>query len=336
MEEKIKETGIKLGELAESFAEKRDESLSAIPKWEEMTWKKLKTARKPKKEDIVTILKCHDDLISKFIKEIHSMSKTLNPEAPGTEEEEERDQTNSKVTEETAPDDPASRNEEGKEDDEDDDEDEEDEDEEDDQLSPSKVCSFYLRGKCKYGRFGTKKVGGKTCPKKHPELCRKFSSYGTIRQFGCNKGRECPYYHRPLCKSSVLRHQCYNPDCQNHHLKNTRRAPPDEGEWQVSTRKTSASQRQKQRQGQKQQKQQQQRVQGPRLGQLSSRGWEPTAAKTEEDFCQRILDKLTLALPQLMAQEFSRQNQPTPSNFSYHPANWQLPPGMTLTQSARG
>ena len=84
MEEKIKETGIKLGELAESFAKKRNESLSAIPKWEETTWKKLKTAKKPKKEDLVTILKCHDDLISKFIKEVNSMSKMIRTYLDGS------------------------------------------------------------------------------------------------------------------------------------------------------------------------------------------------------------------------------------------------------------
>ena len=261
------------------------------------------------------------------------MSKSLlKHEAPVTEEKDEENEV-TEVSEEKRTEDPANKDDARKEDSEEDEEEEEEEEEEDNRPSHSEVCPFYLRGKCQYGRFGTKKVGGKTCPKKHPTLCRKFSSHGTIRQFGCTKGSECKYYHQPLCKSSELRHQCYNPDCQNHHLKHTRRTPPDEGDWQVSTRKTSAPQRQKQKQWKTQKEQQQQRAQGPRPSHPSSRSWEPTSAKTEEDFCQRILDKLTRALPQLMAQKFSRQNQP---HFSYQPASWQLPAGMTMTQSARG
>eukprot|EP00116_Pleurobrachia_bachei_P003390 sb/3463652/ len=200
MEEKMQETGVKLMEMGKSFLAKRNETVSKL---KGKAWQDMIKASKPKKEDLVVMLEHHDELILKLIKEIGKVSKSLlKPEAPVTDEKGEHVQ---KETEE-----PVSRDEK-EEEKEDSEEDEDEEEEEDNHPSPSE------------------KVGGKTCPKKHPILCRKFSSYGTIRQSGCAKGRECKYFHRPLCKSSERMHQCYNPDCRSHHLKNTRRVPPGEG-----------------------------------------------------------------------------------------------------------
>ena len=88
------------------------------------------------------------------------------------------------------------------------------------------VCGLYLQKKCRHGWSGNKKVQGVTCTKKHPPLCRKFTSYGTTRKQGCQKGSDCRFFHPPLCKSSEIKRQCFNANCRNTHLKFTERVRP--------------------------------------------------------------------------------------------------------------
>ena len=85
------------------------------------------------------------------------------------------------------------------------------------------VCDLYLQKRCRHGWSGNKKVQGVTCTKKHPPLCRKFTSYGTTRRQGCQKGSDCRFFHPPLCKNSEIKRQCFNPNCRNTHLKFTDR-----------------------------------------------------------------------------------------------------------------
>jgi hypothetical protein len=40
---------------------------------------------------------------------------------------------------------------------------------------------------------------------------------------GCAKGNDCRYFHPKLCRSSVLKRECFNSDCTFVHLKHTRR-----------------------------------------------------------------------------------------------------------------
>ena len=157
-----------------------------------------------------------------------------------------------------------------------------------------------------------------------------LSATGTVTmEMTVNRRRaaECKRYHVPLCRNSELKRMCLNEDCRNHHLRHTRRSNEvgDDG-WQVvgkrSQNASSAS--------------------PARTRKVSYRSRNPSSAggpaineekgtTKEEDFLQRLLERLSASLPALVATEMQRQNSRSPSNVSL-----QLPPGMTLTQSARG
>ena len=92
----------------------------------------------------------------------------------------------------------------------------------------TEVCKFYLQRRCRHGRNGVKLVNGRSCPKSHPILCKKYCNYGSMRSVGC-QDNECNFFHPPLCKNSELRHQCYKLSCTKQHLKDTLRIRPGEG-----------------------------------------------------------------------------------------------------------
>eukprot|EP00116_Pleurobrachia_bachei_P001099 sb/3461361/ len=208
----------------------------------------------------------------------------------------------------------------------------------DEDQSPTKiedVCTFYLRRKCRHGRYGTKKWRDTVCPKKHPELCKKYSNYGTTRHIGCNRGTECKYFHPPLCRSSEIKRKCFKVDCQHQHLKHTDRY--DDGEWQV------AGQRNRNHSGQGQQKQQNRTGDRSRSrsrnrnpsnnSNTSNRPKENIDNKGTEDFFERLLERLTISLPGIVATELNKQKMGTNPNGSWNLPN--LVPGMTLTQGMR-
>ena len=93
---------------------------------------------------------------------------------------------------------------------------------------PIPVCQHYLQNRCKYGRYGTKKIDGVSCQKSHPPMCRRYCAHGSMKKYGCQLGKECRYYHPPICRSSQFRHECLKKDCRFQHLKNTRRVAVDE------------------------------------------------------------------------------------------------------------
>ena len=93
---------------------------------------------------------------------------------------------------------------------------------------PIPVCQHYLQNRCKFGRYGTKKINGVSCQKSHPPMCRRYCAHGTMKKYGCQKGKECQYYHPPICRSSQFSHECLKKDCRFQHLKNTRRVAVDE------------------------------------------------------------------------------------------------------------
>ena len=55
----------------------------------------------------------------------------------------------------------------------------------------TKICSFYLRGVCKHGKFG------KECQFYHPKVCFKFKKEG---RDGCQRGKNCKFAHVTFCK----------------------------------------------------------------------------------------------------------------------------------------
>jgi hypothetical protein len=105
---------------------------------------------------------------------------------------------------------------------------ESDEDKKKDDNKTIPVCRHYLQNRCKYGRYGTKKIDGVSCQKSHPPMCRRYCAHGSLKKYGCQRGKECRYYHPPICHSSQFSHECYKKDCRFQHLKNTRRVPVNE------------------------------------------------------------------------------------------------------------
>ena len=202
-------------------------------------------------------------------------------------------------------------------------------------LKPEDVCSFYLQRRCKHGRSGKKKIGGKVCEKKHPELCRRYCNYGTTKHVGCQRSaKECRFYHPPICRGSMLKRECLNQNCQHTHLRHTRRHAEDE--WQVVTAKRKEHRTQS-------------RSRNPSTG-PDSRSRAPsgtnkrsrnvsvnepggkevnyTTGDSEDFLVQRLLEGLKREISSMVANEVMRLNSPNSSSV-----NLQLPPGMTLTQS---
>ena len=90
--------------------------------------------------------------------------------------------------------------------------------------SNSNVCELYKSRKCPHGLTGKRLIRGERCPKNHPPRCHRYCRHGEDPKMGCKFGPECRYYHPKLCRQSVLRRVCLNPDCTYNHLKFTRRS----------------------------------------------------------------------------------------------------------------
>lgn len=114
----------------------------------------------------------------------------------------------------------------------------EEEEEENDRESPRRnrhensssntnVCELYKERKCPHGLTGKRLIRGERCAKNHPPRCHRYCRYGEDPKMGCKFGPECRYYHPKLCRQSVLRRVCLNPDCLYNHLKFTRRHEND-------------------------------------------------------------------------------------------------------------
>ena len=221
----------------------------------------------------------------------------------------------------------------------------EDEEPTDETSSPIKiedVCTFHLRKKCRHGRYGTKKWRNTICQKKHPEICRKYSNYGTTRKVGCNQGTECKYFHPPLCRSSETRRECFKPDCQHQHLKHTRRTN-DDGGWQIAgdrkrNRNVSGNSlpRSRTRSGNRARSSSRTSTASNNSQSRWNRPMDPPREENDsrskdEDFFERLLERLTDKLSGLVTNEVIKQKMvPNQPNVS-----WSIPHGMTLTQSAR-
>jgi hypothetical protein len=90
------------------------------------------------------------------------------------------------------------------------------------------ICELYKRHKCPHGLTGKREIGGKPCPNNHPKRCFKYCKFGEKHRHGCNKRKNCDYYHPVLCKYSVRNRICTNLDCTYTHLQGTKRHNPDD------------------------------------------------------------------------------------------------------------
>lgn len=84
------------------------------------------------------------------------------------------------------------------------------------------ICRFYNKGSCKHG------VAGDECSFSHPEVCRKFTKFGTRQPRGCNLGKKCKFHHPVMCIYSLRKGECQNNRCSFRHLLGTKRPPPEE------------------------------------------------------------------------------------------------------------
>lgn len=84
-----------------------------------------------------------------------------------------------------------------------------------------KVCHFYQKGTCKFGRKGA------DCPFAHPRACRKLLLHGNKGTKGCKLGTKCTDFHPRMCSNSITRRQCFNERCLLVHVKGTIRKRPE-------------------------------------------------------------------------------------------------------------
>ena len=77
------------------------------------------------------------------------------------------------------------------------------------------LCRFYARGRCNRN---------KDCRFGHPDVCRKFKTYGSksTDKKGCDG--KCNDYHPNTCRSSLNNRTCSYEECRFFHLKGTKRS----------------------------------------------------------------------------------------------------------------
>lgn len=80
-----------------------------------------------------------------------------------------------------------------------------------------KICSYYYKNSCKFGKKGEE------CKFNHPKPCFKWQKAGPK---GCGKGKECEYFHGQICNGSLKDLTCLKEDCRFLHLPKTTRHPP--------------------------------------------------------------------------------------------------------------
>ena len=77
------------------------------------------------------------------------------------------------------------------------------------------TCKAFLEWTCAHGISGEKRVRGKTCSYKHPQVCKKFLKFGTSDK-GCPTG-DCNMFHPKLCKFVETEKCCHNSACKLYH-----------------------------------------------------------------------------------------------------------------------
>lgn len=92
-----------------------------------------------------------------------------------------------------------------------------------DSTAPDTVCGAYKKRQCPHGPTGKFLIEGKACPFPHPPRCFRFCNHGKDQKLGCNRGKDCRYWHPRLCKFSVRNRTCSKEDCTFYHLKGTKR-----------------------------------------------------------------------------------------------------------------
>ena len=72
------------------------------------------------------------------------------------------------------------------------------------------VCRYYKNGTCKYGSRGD------GCKRSHPRKCHQYLRFGSRGEKSCN-GKECAFYHPPLCRELEAGNACSRKKCRFFH-----------------------------------------------------------------------------------------------------------------------
>ena len=99
------------------------------------------------------------------------------------------------------------------------------------------LCQNFLKWKCPHGISGKKKLHGNTCPHVHPRVCNQYRLSGSSGKNGCQKGKDCAFFHPQICRTAVEKGSCLRRDCSKFHPRSTRKKNRD-GPAKTATRKT--------------------------------------------------------------------------------------------------
>ena len=97
-------------------------------------------------------------------------------------------------------------------------------------------CPLYLKHICPHGLTGRREINGKPCSHKHRKRCKYYIQYGPD---GCHYGKKCHFLHPTLCQNALKLKTCLNRNCQDLHIKGTRRNPKSLQENHQPTTATS-------------------------------------------------------------------------------------------------
>ena len=81
-------------------------------------------------------------------------------------------------------------------------------------LHSPQICQFYKFGRCKFG---------KKCKEPHPKPCENFLKHGLKKYNADGCSDDCNDYHPYVCRNSLKRKECFSLNCQNKHLRGTKR-----------------------------------------------------------------------------------------------------------------
>lgn len=98
------------------------------------------------------------------------------------------------------------------------------------------ICRFFQSGKCKHG------MKGNGCNFTHPNICSKYTQYGTRQPRGCNLGKKCSDFHPTMCINSLRKGECFSQSCKLNHIKGTKRHPPQTQNYFTGTQSQNISQ----------------------------------------------------------------------------------------------
>ena len=89
------------------------------------------------------------------------------------------------------------------------------------------TCKFFLKTRCKNG------ISDKNCKYKHLPVCNRLMRNGIKGPFGCQRGKDCEFYHPHMCRESLKFKTCSRDQCKYYHVRGTVKNVPEAPEQQT-------------------------------------------------------------------------------------------------------